>query len=96
MDFNDMGKRELCEHECDTHSLTRTRTHKGGWFGLTPGNTKKKERLGGVSGGKGKMAHYAWCGKWRKRDEPEALLQREARLRQGGGETKDSRQKPTQ
>ena len=24
-----------------------------------PGNARKKERLGGVSGGKGEMAHYA-------------------------------------
>ena len=37
MDFNDVGKRELCEHECDPHAFTRTRTHKGGWFGLTQG-----------------------------------------------------------
>ena len=35
MDFYEVGKRELCEHECDPHSLTRTRTLKGGWFGLT-------------------------------------------------------------
>ena len=35
MEFYEVGKRELCEHECDTHSLTRTRTLKGGWFGLT-------------------------------------------------------------
>ena len=34
-DFYGIGKMELCEHECDTHSLTRTRTLKGGWFGLT-------------------------------------------------------------
>ena len=38
MDFYDVGKRELFKHECDPHSLTRTRTHKGGWFGLTPGH----------------------------------------------------------
>ena len=35
IDFYEVGKRELCEHECDPHALTRTRTHKGGWFGLT-------------------------------------------------------------
>ena len=35
MEFSDVGKRELFEHECDPHSLTRTTTHKGGWFGLT-------------------------------------------------------------
>jgi hypothetical protein len=34
MDLYKHGKRELCEHECDPHSLTRTRTLKGGWFGL--------------------------------------------------------------
>ena len=35
MEFYEVDKRELCEHECDPHSLTRTRTLKGGWFGLT-------------------------------------------------------------
>ena len=39
MDFYEIGKRELCEHECDPHSLTRTRTLKGGWFGLTGSST---------------------------------------------------------
>ena len=35
MDFDKVGKTELCEHECDTHALTQSRTLKGGWFGLT-------------------------------------------------------------
>ena len=35
MDSYGVGKMELCEHECDPHSLTRTRTLKCGWFGLT-------------------------------------------------------------
>ena len=35
MDFYKVGKKELCKHECDPHSLTRTRMLKGGWFGLT-------------------------------------------------------------
>ena len=35
IEFNDVGKRKLFEHECDPHSFIQTRTHKGGWFGLT-------------------------------------------------------------
>ena len=32
-----------------------------------PGNARKKERLGGVSGGKGEMTHYACKGRERRR-----------------------------
>ena len=35
MDSHEFGQMELWKHECDIHSLTRTRTLKGGWFGLT-------------------------------------------------------------
>ena len=35
MDSHEVGKKELCKRECDPHSITRTRTLKGGWFGLT-------------------------------------------------------------
>ena len=35
MDAHEVGKMELWEHECDIYSLTRTRTLKGVWFGLT-------------------------------------------------------------
>ena len=30
MDFYEVGKKELCEHECDPHALTRTRTLRVG------------------------------------------------------------------
>ena len=46
MDFYDVGKRELFKHECDPHSLTRTKTHKGGWFGL-PG-LSPESKVGGL------------------------------------------------
>ena len=34
-DSHEVGKMESWEHKCDIHSLTRTRTLKGGRFGLT-------------------------------------------------------------
>ena len=37
IDFHEVGKMDSWEHKCDIHSLTRTRTLKGGWFGLTRG-----------------------------------------------------------
>ena len=45
MDFYEVGKKELCKHKCDPHSLTRTRTLKGGWFGLTRGYSVEGGRI---------------------------------------------------
>ena len=42
LDFYEIVKMELCEHECDAHSLTQTATLKGGWFGLTGGDAKSR------------------------------------------------------
>ena len=42
------------------------------------GNARKKERLGGVSGGKEENAHYAMRKRERGREEAEALFQTRA------------------
>ena len=50
MDFYEVGTRELCEHECDTHTLTRTRMLKGGWFGLTIPTILSSNKLSVIAG----------------------------------------------
>ena len=55
-----------------------------------PGNARKKEKLGGVSGGKEKIAHYAWCGR-EKSEEAKPCLVGQCKRE---GETQGERRKP--